>query len=409
MIEERSLRVLMVAPTSFFNDYGGHIRILEETLALQEQGVQVTIVTYRQGQDIDGLDIRRTARLPYHADYEVGSSRHKLAFDVYLLGQTLLEGMRARPDIIHGHMHEGALIGSALAKMLRRPLVFDFQGGLTGEMVDHGFLNPDGRIFPWVWWLERFICHLPNVVLTSSLRAKQLLQREFGVAEERVVPLPDCVDTGRFNRERVSQAAQRQLKQSLGIPDERPVVAYLGLLADYQGTDHLVQAAALLKRRGRSVHFLIMGYPRVAYYQAMARRLDVADRITFTGKVPYERAPLYLSLGDVAVSVKMSETEGSGKVLNYMALAQPVVAYDTRVHREYLAEWGTYVPVADVPGLATSIAELIDDPERRQDLGVALRHRAKNHYSWTRAGDRIQTVYKALLGGGDFSGLLSNY
>jgi hypothetical protein len=45
-------------------------------------------------------------------------------------------------------MHEGALIGGLLARLLRVPLVFDFQGSMTGEMVDHNFLRRDGRLFP---------------------------------------------------------------------------------------------------------------------------------------------------------------------------------------------------------------------------------------------------------------------
>ena len=50
---------MMVAPTSFFNDYGGHIRILEESLALKSLGHTITIVTYYQGNNIADLDIRR--------------------------------------------------------------------------------------------------------------------------------------------------------------------------------------------------------------------------------------------------------------------------------------------------------------------------------------------------------------
>ena len=42
---ERPLRILMIAPTSFFSDYGGHIRILEETYTLQGMGHEVAIVT----------------------------------------------------------------------------------------------------------------------------------------------------------------------------------------------------------------------------------------------------------------------------------------------------------------------------------------------------------------------------
>ena len=73
-------RVLMIAPTSFFSDYGGHIRILEETYTLQELGQKVAIVTYYKGSDMPDLDIRRTPPLPYHTDSAGGSSRRRLAF-----------------------------------------------------------------------------------------------------------------------------------------------------------------------------------------------------------------------------------------------------------------------------------------------------------------------------------------
>src|SRR4051812_16144715 len=76
-----SLRILMIAPTSFFADYGCHVRILEETRILQKLGHQVTIVTYHNGKGVADIDIRRTLPIPWRRHYEVGSSRHKLVFD----------------------------------------------------------------------------------------------------------------------------------------------------------------------------------------------------------------------------------------------------------------------------------------------------------------------------------------
>lgn len=392
------LRVLMVAPTSFFGHYGGHIRILEETRALQALGHKVTIVTYYKGEDVTGIRIARTAPLPWRAHYNVGSSRHKLAFDVYLMAKTLQTGFRLRPHVVHGHMHEGALIGGVLARMLGVPLVFDFQGSLTGEMLDHNFIRPGGIGYAFWRRVERFICHRPDAVLISSLRAESLLADQFEVPRERIVPLPDCADIRHFSPTRTSAAEKEALRQRFRIPPRRTVVAYLGLLADYQGTPHLVEAASRLKTAGENVHFLIMGYPNVDVYESLAARLQVADRITFTGAVDYnQEAPGFLSLGDIAVSPKLSATEGSGKVLNYMALGQPVVAYDTPVHREYLGEAGVYVPQGDVEALADAIRELVHDPDRRSYLGRQLRQRAARNYSWAAAGDRINTLYQNLV------------
>ena len=344
-----------------------------------------------------GLDIRRTAPLPWHTDYEVGSSRHKIAFDVYLTAQSLWEGLRIRPDIIHGHMHEGALIGGLLARLLRVPLVFDFQGSLTAEMVDHKFLNPEGFVYPWVHRLEKFICRtMPDAILTSSLQASQLLQTEFGVAQELIFPLPDCADTVRFDPVEIDEAKREALRQRFDIPLDHTVVAYLGLLTDYQGIPHLIEAAAQLKHAGEKVHFLVMGYPSVRHYKRLAEQRGLNGVMTFTGKVQYRDAALYLSLGDIAVAPKMSTTEGSGKLLNYMAMAQPVVAYDTPVHREYLGELGVYVPPGDVAAFGRCIAQLARDAQRRACLGRKLRQRAVREYSWRRAGERIEKIYLRL-------------
>src|SRR5690554_3049132 len=62
-------RVLMIAPTSFFADYGCHVRILEETRILQKLGHHVTIATYRNGNPVPGIDIRRTWPIPWRTHY----------------------------------------------------------------------------------------------------------------------------------------------------------------------------------------------------------------------------------------------------------------------------------------------------------------------------------------------------
>ncbi len=393
-----AFKILMIAPTSFFGDYGGHIRIYEETKALQALGHQVVIVTYYMGANLPGIHIERTAPLPYRANYEVGSSRHKLAFDLFLAAKAGQIAHRFKPDIIHGHMHEGALIGGAVARWRNIPLVFDFQGSLTGEMIDHGFLRQDGMITPWALRLERFISsRLPQAILTSSSQAGELLRQEFGVPQEIIHPLPDCANLALFDPRLFSQEDKEEARQELGIPVDAPVVVYLGLLADYQGTTHLIEAAARLKDAGKKVWFLIMGYPNEAKYKTLAVGYGVSDRIVFTGRVDYvQDAPRFLAVGDIAVSPKMSATEGSGKNLNYMALAKPVVAYDTPVHREYLGEWGCYAPVGNVPAFTAKIELLLDDFPQRELLGAKLRDRAKRRFSWVNAAQQIESLYKRL-------------
>ena len=390
-------RILMIAPTSFFSDYGCHVRILEEARVLQRHGHAVRIVTYYKGRDLPSLDIVRTRPTPWHADYEVGSSRHKIAFDVLLSWTSLRAALRFKPDIVHAHLHEGALIGSVLGAISRAPLVFDYQGSLTGEMVDHHFLNPDGPWHALVRWLERRIDHRPRAILTSSHAALPLLRDEFGVDPERIIPIPDCVDTTFFRPRAESDAVEvAAIKSYLGVPSDRSVVVYLGLLAPYQGTHLLIEAARQIVEQRPQTHFLIMGYPGMPQYRAMAEALGLSDHTTFVGKTLYDDAPRYLRLGDVAAAPKLSETEANGKVLNYMATGLPTVAFDTPVNREYMRDYGFYARPGDAASLAGQVLRALDDAPARARAARGLRARAESAFSWDDAARRITAVYDAV-------------
>jgi len=326
-----------------------------------------------------------------------------MAFDVLLAGTTAVTALRERPHIIHAHLHEGALVGKLVSRILGIPLVFDFQGSLTGEMIDHGFLHNHGLGYQAWRRLEWIIDHLPDAIITSSYNAADLLVHEFRVPSTKVLTITDCVNptifqprwmTGRYNSD-----ALGQLRDRLGIPPDRTIVVYLGLLAPWQGTSVLLEAATRVIAQRPSTHFLIMGFPSVEYWREQARRLGLDDHVTFPGRIPYEEAADHLALGEIAVSPKMSATEGSGKILNYMAMGLPVVAFDTPVSREYLGELGVYAPLGDAVAFADALVALLDDPVRRHNIGQALRERAIRLYSWDVAGRQIVEVYTRLLSG----------
>jgi glycosyltransferase involved in cell wall biosynthesis len=382
----------MIAPTSFFSDYGCSVRILEETRALQRLGHRVTVCTYRNGQDVPGLSIQRTPPIPFREHYEVGSSLHKVGFDLLLFWTVLFASVRQRPDVIHAHMHEGALIGLLISRLLRLPMIFDFQGSLTSEMLDHKFLHKASPFYRPLRWLETTLDRKSSIILTSSTNARELLLREFGCRPEQVQTLSDRVNTETFYpRTRAESARLAERKARLGIPQDHKVVVYLGLLADYQGTDALLKAAALLLKQHQDVHFLIMGFPNVDYYRRMSRDLGIAEHATFTGRIPYHQARDFLALGDAAVSPKMSATEGSGKILNYMAMGLPTVTFDTPVSREYLGNLGFYATPGDPASLAQTLLQgLCDAGEQR---GAELRRVAETSLSWDLATGPILQAY----------------
>lgn len=392
------LRVLMLAPTMFFADYGCHVRILEEAKILQCMGHQVTILAYPNGRDIAGLQIERCWGVPFNYRVIVGSSRHKIYLDVMLGLKSLSYVLRNRPHIIHAHLHEGALLGWFLSRLTGAPLVFDFQGSMTAEMIDHHFLSgPNSRLYHPLRWLEQRIDWAAPVVLTSSLHAAKLLKEEFEVPSERIIPLPDCVNPEIFSPGSMSREERERLKHALGIPLDRQVIVYLGLLTEYQGVGLLLEAVREMASHRADFHVLLMGFPH-AFYQVRAAEMGIAERFTFTGKLAYEDAPRYLALGDIAVAPKLSATEGSGKLLNYMSMALPTVAFPVPVSREYLGEFGIYATECSATALAVALEGALDmSMVARAKLGSLLRERACNHYSWHRAGEQLVEIYRRLL------------
>jgi glycosyltransferase involved in cell wall biosynthesis len=388
-LAEAPLRVLMLAPTPFFADRGCHVRILEEARAVIPCGVELRLVTYHIGRDVPGFPIDRIASVPWYGKLEAGPSWHKPYLDLLLLVKALRVARSFKPDLIHAHIHEGAFIGAILKKVLRVPLLFDCQGSLTAEITDHGFVRDGSLLQRGFALLERWINRSSDFIIASAGPTVELLVSG-GVPRERVRALMDGVDTTVF-----APLPKDEIRARLGLPVDRPIVSYLGLLNSYQGVDLLLEAAALLKGQGAKLHFLVMGFPEGGYREK-AEALGLSGMITFTGRVPYHEAPLYLCAGDLAVSPKISLTEANGKLFNYMACGLPSVVFDTPVNREILGDAALYAKYGDPAELAGALGRLAGDRELREKLGHLGRARAVSEHSWEARGRELAEIYRKL-------------
>jgi glycosyltransferase involved in cell wall biosynthesis len=399
----RRFSVLKIAPTFFFADYGCHVRILEEIRVLQAMGHRTVLCTYPSGEDLPGIDIRRATVGPWNPGVKVGPARRKYYLDTLLGLRAAQVAVQIRPNVVHAHLHDGAAIGFPVSRSMGAPLVFDFQGSLTGEMIDHGFLKRDNVMYRPFRLLERAINRMADAIITSTANSASILMKQFGCPGHKIYAVPDCVNTEMFAPRWMTERTNGHtdeldaLRDRLGVPAGQKVVVYLGLLQEYQGISHLLRAAKEVTARHMDVHFLIMGFPGLEKYQNLADSLGISNRVTFTGRVPYDQAPLHLALGDVAVSPKMSETEGNGKLLNYMAMGLPTVTFDTPVSREILGDMGIYARTGDHMALAAELETVLFDEAGARALGEQLRSRAVAVYSWQKGGDLIQKIYETLI------------
>jgi glycosyltransferase involved in cell wall biosynthesis len=386
------MRVLMVAPTPFFGDRGCHIRILEEVRALRGLGVETLVATYAVGRDHPDVPTVRAPRVPWVRTLPVGFSPHRPYLDALLTGTTLRSARRFRPDVLHGHLHEGAAIASVVGRLLRRPAVADLQGSVVGEMIAHRHLPARGPIPAALRRVERRVLRWPARLLSSSANFAQELLDVWRIPRERVVLLADGIDPEFLRPGLVVD----DLRERLGLVGKR-VVVYLGVLTEYQGVDDLLAAWPGVVAAVPDAHLLLMGHPNVERYRARAAKLAPPGSVTVTGRIDYGETPRYLALGEIGVSAKHVSTEANGKLLNYMAMGLPSVAYDGPVSRELLGESGVFAPMRDVQALAAAMVGLLRDPHEQKLRGQALRERAVAHFGWPALGRRLVDVYRTCL------------
>lgn len=388
------MKILHIAPTPFFSDRGCHMRILGEILELQTMGFNVVLVTYHNGRDIDNLLIKRITNIPWYNKIEAGPSWHKLYLDLLLLVNAVRIGWINRPDIIHGHLHEGALIGKAMSLLLsggKIPVIFDVQGSLTGELETHGFFN-EIKVFRVVFRLmERFICKLPDYLVCSSESSTLFIKNKMSVPARKVMALPDGIFSNYF-----IPRNSRGFREQLGIPDGKKIVVYTGALTSSKGIEYFLEAIPLVLAAFRDVHFLVVGYP-IEDARAQVRRLKVEHAVSFTGKVDYFELPKYLSCADVAVDPKLEAgAEGSGKIINYMGAGLPVVCFDTLNNRALLGSSEYAAKFGDTEDLSRKIVSFLEDDNLARRVGNTNKEIVENNFSWAKSGKKLADLYLRL-------------
>jgi glycosyltransferase involved in cell wall biosynthesis len=374
----------MLAPTPYFSDRGCHVRIYEEARALIRRGHEVRIVTYHLGRDMPEIPTRRIPSIPWYRKLAAGPSWHKPYLDILLFCTAVSEIRRFRPDLLYAHLHEGAFLGIFLKMLFRIPLLFDCQGSLTTEIVDHNFVRAGSLPYRLFQRIESFVNARADLILTSSGTAARDLSERWGVPAGKVCSLMDGVDTEEFR-----PFNGEPVREELNLPAGVPVAVFLGVLNRYQGIDILLEVVKIFKERGIPLHFLIMGFPH-HQYQRRAVAEGLSDRITFTGRIDYRDAARLLSAGDVALSPKVSLSEANGKLFNYMACGIPVLAFDTPINREILGDAGVYARFADVEDFAARLEELVQQEVLRRELSEKVRKKAVEEHSWEARGRDLE-------------------
>lgn len=392
------LQILVVAPTPFFSDRGTHIRILEEALALEKRGHDVTIATYHIGQNLpetlgSHIDVRRIRRLLFwYKKLEAGPDWQKIILDLLLIKKVLFLARTKRPDIIHGHLHEGALIAWIVQKILfwrGIKVVADFHGSLTKEMVSHQYLGASSlkKIFRFI---EHRIDNMGDAAVTSSWNNAEEIRaiRKRGNVEV----LLDGTRLSMF----AGLPEKNAIRREYNISEDAVVVTYTGAFIRNKGIHFFLEALPEIAQKYPRVHFVLAGFPLELIAQDIAEEA-LQNRFTIISPSPYFDLAKILKMSDIGVDPKEEATrEASGKALQYMGAGLPVVCFDTKNNREYLGEGGIYAREATGVSFARALEQAIADPVLCERSGALNRKRAED-FSWERSAEQLENLYTLIL------------
>ena len=388
----RNFKILMLAPTPYFEDCGSHVRVYEEAKALTRMGHSVRIVSYPGGRNMPGIDTVRIRKPPKCDSVPLGPSWYKPYMDIFMSFMAKKVAKSFKPHLIHAHMHSGAKIGGRLKKKFRIPLLFDYHGSMTAEMFDHGFIKDEGVLSNFFSAQERKINNGPaDFIITRSTPMVQDLVERWGVNPGIIASVQDGVDQKHFrpyNRD--------EMRSKLRLPVKLPLVVFLGSLNQNQGIDTLFSAIVQFKSQSSPIRFLIMGYPEQKY-RSRAVDLGIEKMIIFSGKVDYSKAPFFLSAGDIAVSTTCLPLEPNSKILPYMACGLPTIVFDTQVNREFMGDAGIYAGYDNSLELAEKISWLMSNKDERSRLGKLAFERAVQTHSWDIRARQIDEIYRTKL------------
>jgi glycosyltransferase involved in cell wall biosynthesis len=397
MEKGKNKKILNIVPTPFFADRGCHMRILGEMKALSNYGYRNIIVTYHNGRDIEGLDIRRIINIPWYKKLEAGPSIHKFYIDILLFFKAASVYFKEKPDIIYGHLHEGAFVGGLIKYLLtfgKVPLVFDVQGSLTSELDTFKWIKGRKAIRWFFHTLEKFICKMPDFFICSSVSNGDIIKNRFHISPDKVRVVIDGVHTDFFNK-----TPEKGFKEKLGVPANAPLIIFTGALLEAKGIGNLVSAIPMVLKKVKNAHFLIVGYP-VEETAKKVKELRVEENVHFTGMVDYFKLPDYLLVSDIAVEPKVDKAgEASGKVINYMGAGLPVVCFEGKNNRRFLGEGGIYAADDKVENLAAKMIWAIENPDKARELGELNKKRVEEVFSWNNSIKDTVEAFEKLASG----------
>lgn len=353
--------------------------------ALQSSNVEVRVVS---SDWLYGVDAPTTVETPLSLFDGSLREAEQLVYNL-ALGCRVRQVVREwRPDVLYQRYEAFNLVGAALSRLLRIPLVLEFNSSDVWKGVHRGGLH-NLRIAEVS---ERLQLHAADrVVVVSHVLRRDLMRT--GIPGNKVLVNPNGVDLDRFHPGAATPGLRAELLGSRSV-----LAGFASTFGVWHGVPTLAQAIPLVLRARPDVRFLLLGDGPLRHeFDEAVDRAGVGAGVLTPGLVPHERMPALLAACDILLSPHSRELDpqdfwGSPTILfEYMGAGRAIVASRVGQIGDVLVDGETALLVEpDEPGaLADAIIRLVDDASLRARLGQAVRCAAELEHSWERNADRL--------------------
>jgi glycosyltransferase involved in cell wall biosynthesis len=375
-------------------------RVWPECLALKRAGYDVAVICPAGTErDIEhhvvheGIEIHR-----YRQSFSSGGIGGYAREYLTALWQTWRLVLRVARDrriaVVHAANPPDFLLPAVLPLKLRGTrFVFDVH-----DLVPELYLSRFGRgrdaLYRATRLLERLSFRTSDLVIATNESYRRISIERGGKRPEDVVVVRNGPNLERFRAAEPDETLKR---------GRTYLLAYVGVMGPQDGIDVALDALTHLRDRRQDWLAVFVGDGDVL--PAMRRRteeLGLSEYVEFTGYVDDDsRLRTILSTADLCLAPEprspLNDLSTMMKIAEYMAMARPVVAFDLPETVVTAGAAAAVVPGNDVDAFAQAIGELLDDADRRAEMGRAGRERVEAKLAWGHSERHLVDAYADLL------------
>ena len=363
-----ALKVAVVGACPYPVPQGSQVHLRNTALAIQEAGHEAHLVVYGMqglGEDLSGLPVHRSAKLPGARKTGAGPSFFKPLLDAALVRTLRRVVRREEIVVVDAHNYEGLIVALAARK---RPILYHAHNAMADELPYY-FSNPDYAATLGAWLDKTFPKRADHIVAPHEALKDYLVT--MGCSEDRISVIPPCIDVEAFEK------ASPKRKDA--------AVLYAGNLDDYQNVDLLFPVMERVEAEVPGTQLVIatssvriIEEARMVHSQDFAaiRRELARDVIFACPRTSWSGYPI--------------------KLLNAMAAALPIVCCKSSAHPITHQYNGLIVPDNDVEAFAASILRLMKDPDLRKNLGANARKTVEERHTRSVVAQSLQEVLDRL-------------